>query len=186
MRTAICLALVLPFAGQAQAACPTAADMDTGVIFTLSDGGYELHKSTDEDWVQIYAYFGDGEASVLDFYHGLYLLTDLPVVDGFPLLAEMQTYATEAQLAEWAAPKPDAEWRNTTSGGGYAKSRGIEPFRLGDCTYEAFDVSLIYADDAGYQETYRYIPALKTGLLIASADETGVERYTYTGVRVQQ
>ncbi|KMW58846.1 hypothetical protein AIOL_003827 [Candidatus Rhodobacter oscarellae] len=181
------LAILAALAGTpALATCPTAADMTGGVVFTLQGGGTELHKVIRKDWVQIRATFPDGDASQLELFHGLYLSASVAIANGIPQLSEAFTYATETELQQWQPPRPDGAWDNATAGGGTAKSGPIQPVQLGDCVYNSFDVVLTYTNDEGYVETYRYLPALRTGLLVAAKDESGTQNYTYTDLRVSQ
>lgn len=181
MRT---IAALILMTGPAFAECPDASHMKTGVVFTLDDGGTELHRVTRPDWIQVFALFPEGDASLLDLYHGLYLKADVPVYGGVPQIGETLTYATEDQLRVWPAPVSNSTWSNETEGGGLAKSGDPKIIALGDCQYEAFDIEIVFADDLGYRETYRYLPELRTAMLVATSDSEGTEEYVYTRIHV--
>lgn len=180
---AILTAIGLCLSGATALACPTAADLKTGIFLTLDDGGTELHKQTRADWVQIFATFSDGEAALLDYYKGLYLHTDVPVVNGIPRLGETETYATLANIQKWTDPRPNAAWENPAPDGGTAKSSKARPFKVGGCTYPAFKIDMTFNDDPAYSETYQFLPTLGIALLTVSDDGVTKDRYKYTEIK---
>lgn len=165
--------------GTSALACPTANDMAKGAVFKTDEGGTEVHKAPGKDWVRIIATFADGEQSVLELDRGIYLATSTPVVNGKPLLRDREDYGSAFNLRKWADPAPSSKWRNDTADGGRASSGPLKTARIGKCRFQAFEVTIDFADES-YREVYLYLAELKTGLLIESDDGKSKERYKYT------
>lgn len=79
---AVSLAFSMFAATSAATDCPNAADMVTGVVLKTADGISELHRKTRPGWTRVKVDFGDGDGSVLEYRHGLYLQSSIPVEDG--------------------------------------------------------------------------------------------------------
>jgi len=156
--------------------------MKKGVVFTMDDGGTELHRIFAPDWVLITAAFPDGEGSLLETYHGLYLHSSTPIDKGVPQLGDKEVYSGRADIGQWKAPVPGQVWENDTATGGVAGSGDLEKITLGTCSYDAFKVRLKFKDDPKYQETYEYLPELGVGLLVSSTLDGDKETYNYVGV----
>ncbi|MEO1748091.1 MAG: hypothetical protein AAFR27_05630, partial [Pseudomonadota bacterium] len=91
--------LVIPFlfAPVAFAACPTAADMVKGVEVRTDFGNVEVHRRAGKDRTQVeVAFEGGAEGSLLDFLHGIYLLSAIPMVDGKALTDEAQYFGEKS------------------------------------------------------------------------------------------
>ncbi|MFN3209540.1 MAG: hypothetical protein ACE369_11180 [Roseovarius sp.] len=181
--TSLLTAAALTVAALPALACPGAADLEKGVVFETQDGTVETHRRVTEDMVIIRTEFGEGEGSILETRHGLYLGSSTPIEGGVVRMAEKEVFASHADLKLWDAPKPDTEWRNDSSGGGTAKAGPQGTIRLGPCAYAAFPVELTFNDDPDYVEQYQYLPDLGVGLLVASTTNEDEEHYTYTDVR---
>ena len=164
-------------------ACPGAEALETGVVFETRDGMTETHRRFAPELILIQTEFPDGSGSVLETRHGLYLASSTPIEGGVIRLAEKDVFASHADLELWQAPKPIAQWRNDSSGGGTAKSGALDTIRLGQCEYPAFPVELTFNDDPTYTELYQYLPGMGVGLLVASTTNDDEERYTYTDVK---
>ncbi|MEX0309234.1 MAG: hypothetical protein AB3N17_03215 [Tateyamaria sp.] len=170
-------------APMAFAECPTKADLTAGIEFTLDDGGTELHRVNRPDWVQVLAKFPNEETTLLDSYLGLYLFSSVPVVNNLPKLTDIFMYSNDADIAKWPYPAAGKTWTNPTETGGTAVAGDEKQFTLSDCTYTIFDISLTFAEDTTYTETFRYFPDLGTSLLVATKDDQGTERYQYVGIK---
>lgn len=184
LATALCYVIVAPMA---HAACPTPADMKTGIITKTDDGQIEVHKTVVKDMVQVEVTFGDGtgDGSIMQFGHGIYLRNVIPVEAGVLRVAQQEEYASDATLRSWSAPVPSANWSNPRPGGGAAQSGPMREMRVGTCTYDSFEVTLSFADDPNYTEVYSYIPSLGIGLLTEILEGNTRDIYRYTSIAKQ-
>ncbi|MEX0371648.1 MAG: hypothetical protein AB3N09_13530, partial [Tateyamaria sp.] len=154
------------------AACPTAANLKDGIVTRTSDGDVEVHRQTVPGIIQVDIRFGDGtgDGSVMQFGQGLYLRNIIPIESGVMQLGQQEKFASDATLRAWAKPVPSARWSNGRADGGTARSGPMRSYSLDGCTYDSFEVTLTFADDPTYTETYTYLPTLGIGLLIKSVD----------------
>ena len=167
-------------------ACPGAEALETGVVFETRDGMTETHRRFAPEQILIQTEFPDGSGSVLETRHGLYLASSTPIEDGVVRVGQKDVFASYADLEEWDEPRPDAEWRNDSSGGGTATSGPMTTIELGACAYPAFEIDQTFNDNPTYTERYHYLPEMGVGLLVASTLDGDVETYTYTGVRAAE
>ncbi len=176
--------LALATATPALATCPTIADLARGIVLQLDNGQVEVHKTVDRDMVQVDVRYNDGteDGSVMRFAHGLYLHSMIPIEDGVLKVGQQEEVASSATLRSWAAPVPSATWQNARSDGGTARSGAMKTLRLGSCSYDAFSVTLTFADDPTYTEVYSYLPALGIGLLVESTLGQDREKYRYVSI----
>lgn len=181
---AFALTATLHMTSAAGAACPTKADLANGIAMTLADGDIEIHRQVRPDWVQITVTFGDdtGDGSVMELYHGVYLMSVIPIENRVLKPGRIESYATMSDLQRWAEPVPARAWSNPTPTGGSAKSGPVETFKVGACNYSGFDMLIDFADDENYTETYRVLPDLGTALLVRSDDGETIETYVYTSI----
>lgn len=164
-------------------ACPQPDDMKRGVLFRLDDGGIEMHRVLDKDWVRVRARFAEGDEGELDYYHGIYLASDTPIENGKPQPSKRETFGSKANLRKWSKPQPQARWRNQTADGGRASSGTLKTVKVGACRFDAFEVTIDFAAEK-YREVYLYLQAFGTALLIESDDGKTKERYRYTAAGV--
>lgn len=165
-------------------ACPTPGDLKTGIIFQTKDGNVEQHKETAPNWVQIIATFSDGTGSVLEADRGIYMYSSIPLENGRPNLPDRLIFAKPNVLKAWPDPVPQARWENPGKGAGKAKSGRSKTTRVGDCTFNSFDVTIDFNDD-DYSETYSYLTDFGTALLIKTRAGDSTERYTYVSAKAQ-
>ncbi len=167
----------------AQAACPTGADLKNGILVKNSVGNTELHRRTTPNNIQITVTFDDGDGSVLDMLHGIYMVQAIDTEQGVLKLSTRVRLVSRAATRAWIAPKPNAQWRNPArKGGGSAQSGPVKQMKIGACQYNSIEVALRYSDDPTYWESYAYLPDLGIGLLVGSDDGTTRERYRYTAI----
>ena len=164
-------------------ACPTVADLQKGIETRTADGSVEVHREARPDWVTLQVTYPEGDGSVLELYHGIYLHSTIPLVGGLPQLGERDSYATSEELRGWPRPLPDASWNNTTPGGGKATSGPQSAVQLGDCSYASTQVEITYNDDEDYTETYAYLLDLGIALLIKTEASDGTDNYEYTSIK---
>ncbi|MEM6588300.1 MAG: hypothetical protein AAF641_07605 [Pseudomonadota bacterium] len=166
-------------------ACPTVDDLGRGIEFRLANGDVEVHKQLRPDWVTLTVTYSDGDGVLMEMYRGLYLQSMVPMESGLPQLGLRDDFATQAELLQWQAPQPDASWANQTPGGGQAVAGSMDSTMIAGCRYASFEVVIEFNDDAGYKETYDYLPDLGLGLLVKTDadDESGVETYSYISIK---
>ncbi len=167
-------------------ACPTIDDLGRGIEFRTANGDVEIHKQLRPDWMTLNVSFADGDGSLLEMYHGIYLLTVIPIEGGFPQPASRETYATVNELAQWDVPRPDATWENTTPGGGRAASGPLGTTMIAGCRYDSFEVVLQFNDDDTYKEVYTYLPELGVGLLVKTEASDRTDTYSYISVKAME
>ena len=176
--------LVLPFlsAPVALAACPTAADMAKGVEFRTERGDVEVHRRSGKDRTQVEITFEGGtEGSLLDFLHGIYFLSSIPMENGKALTGEALNFGKMSDAIAWQAPTPNAQW--VTQGVGAASITAGEPqtFQIGSCSLAAFEVKVDYEGEV-YQEVYIVLEDLGIGLMIQSTLDTDIENTSYVSI----
>ncbi|MEO0542420.1 MAG: hypothetical protein AAFY99_01270 [Pseudomonadota bacterium] len=177
--------LVLSFlsAPVALAACPTAADMVNGVEVMTDYGNVEVHRRAGNDRVQVEVTFEGGtEGSLLDFLHGIYLMSAIPMENGKALTGEAQNFGEMSDAIAWQAPAPNAQW--VTEGLGAASITAGEPetFQIGSCSLAAYEVKLDYEGE-DYQEVYMVLQDLGIGLMTQSTLDTDVENTSYVSIK---
>lgn len=164
-------------------ACPTIEDLGKGIEFRTADGDVELHRQLRPDWVTISVTFSDGDGSILEMFHGMYLQSVIPMESGLPQLGAREDYASSSDLAKWPRPMPGEAWVNPTAGGGRATAGPMETTMIAGCRYNSFEVVVTFADDDSYEETYDYLPDLGLGLLVKTKDPDLTETYSYISVQ---
>jgi hypothetical protein len=170
-------------ASVALAACPAASDLGNGIVLRTAGGNTELHRRAAEDMIRITVRFPDGDGSVLDMKHGIYMTRIVDIAQGVVKLGTAENLMSPRAMRQWPRPQRSASWTNTArDGGGAARSGGGKRVRIGGCGYTGFDVALRYADDPAYVETYTYLPELGIALLVASDDGQTRESYRYVSI----
>ena len=178
------VAITLLSASAAHAACPTAADLKTGIVAMTDDGQVEVHKIAAKDMIQVDIRYNDGtdDGAVMQFGHGIYLRNSIPIEDGVLQISAQEKFASDATLREWAEPEPTTVWYNNRDDGGAASSGPIYALRIGDCTYDSFDISMHFPDEPNYVEIYAYVPSLGIGLLTNIIEDGERDRYRYVSI----
>lgn len=176
-------ALLAAVTGSAlQAACPTGADLESGIVTRTADGNTEIHRRTRPDWIQIQVTFDDGDGSILELYHGLYLYALIPVAQGVLQPGGRDTFATLAALQQWEAPRADHAWSNGAEGGGQAVSGSLRNVTIGDCGFDGYDVTITFVGEPVYREVYTVLPGLGIALLVRTEEGAQVDNYSYTSI----
>jgi hypothetical protein len=170
----------------AAAACPDATDLAKGIEFRTSGGDVEVHRKLRPDWITISVIFPDGDGSVLEMYHGMYMLSAIPIEGGVPKPGQREDYADVSELTQWPRPTPDTSWTNTTPSGGIAVSGALETKMIAGCRYDSVQVDVQFADDPTYTETYAYLPELGLGLLVKTVASDGTDTYSYISVKASE
>jgi len=181
--------LILPAA--AQAVCPTAADLDRGILLYTLGGDTELFRRVSDDVVRS-TYLSGEEGSEALLGQGIYVLDNVALADG-EVLPETQIHfdfpMTSADMPE---PAPETDWTVdvTVEEAGYSErehqSYSFGPLTrigLGRCSYEMIQVRQTYSPDPYEVTDYvNWIPALGLSYLVQSSHAHGEDHYVYTAI----
>ena len=183
------LALVLPTV--APAACPTAGDLETGILFRTRDGATELFRRVSEDVVLSVYDSGNAQSRML-LGQGLYVLDNVGLAEG-ELLPETQVrFAYPMPAAEMPRPTPGGGWDVdvTVEEGGLTEPEhqsyafgAVTEVTLGECTFDMIPITQTYSPDP-YEVTdlVNWLPELGVSYLVQSSHAHGEDRYIYTSV----
>lgn len=185
-------ALVLfPLAAGAQD-CPTAADLDTGIRFTLTDGETEEFRRHEDGRIGAVFYRYGEPVTLVMLHRGLYL-SEVTDIEDFTLLTDGRTTYTHLLAADDLPPPlpgaqfdsdvtvtgPDGTLRETHS----HEFGQVTRLRLGDCGYRMMPVTVRYLPDPqGETDLLHWLPDLGVSLLVESRGDGGVDAYRYVGI----
>ena len=183
------IALALPTV--APAGCPTAADLDTGILFRTLDGDTELFRRVSED-VVLSTYDGGNAQSRVLLGQGLYVLDNVGLAEGEVLPEAQVRVSFPMPAAEMPRPTPGGDWAVDVivEEGGVSEpehqSYAFGPLTevaLGNCTFDMVPVVQTYSPDP-YEVTDRvnWLPELGVSYLVQSSHAHGEDRYIYTSV----
>ena len=183
------VALALPTV--APAVCPTAEDLDTGILFRTLDGDTELFRRVSEN-VVLSTYTSGSEESRILLGQGLYVLDNVGLAEG-ELLPETQVrFSYPMPAAEMPRPTPEGDWAvdvTVEEGGGSEPERQSYAFGpvteigLGKCTFDMIPVVQTYSPDPYEVTDYvNWLPELGVSYLVQSSHAHGEDRYIYTSV----
>lgn len=174
------LALALP--GFADAACPTAADLETtGVYIDYSDGTYVRYARLEPEIVGETTHAPEGVENYFSArYRGAFLLLDATLAGDGPDPETLLNFQPEAGAPELPAPKADMDWGGavvTRSADGEVVNKfrmrirgaGQESLHISGCDYDAMilKVEEVYEDGDSALEL-RYLPALDIAFVSAA------------------
>jgi len=176
-------------------ACPTAADLDTGIRFTVEGGASEVFRRVQPQVLEAVFRFADGGAVHNLLAKGVYLLEYVDLEDGEPVPDSRATYRFPMTPGAMPDPVPEDEWQVSAvrlEAGQVATERQVYRFgardsvRIGDCGYAMVPIAVTFPDDPdGLSDILHYLPDL--GLAYLARLEGGgapPEIYTYTGIEV--
>jgi hypothetical protein len=177
--SAVCLTL-LPSLGLA---CPTAQDLDRGIILNFESGDVEvISRKSDDVLLTIFTAHEGGTSHYL-LGKGFYLLQTVDIEDGRPVPHSQINYAFPVKPSDLPTPEPNLTLTQTVianSGGSLDTEKQdysfgpIEARTYGACSYDAIDVKIVYDYDEYWAETVTYFPALGLSYLsVNEYDESG-------------
>lgn len=179
----------------AQAACPTAADMSTGVRFVDTEGAVEVHTRLDAQRVQVDYISPDTPGAARSvMIHGVYAQWYGGVLDSGGLEpGSLSYFFREMPVDQMPVPEPgliatidqlfifdgslDEEVLRVSVG-------APEPWTLGDCTLTRLPVEIVteVPSDTIY-EFFGYLPELGTGVLTRyHREDATIQTYHYISV----
>lgn len=181
------------FAGPVAAACPTVADLDRGVSFTLSDGTKEVFRRLDRHKIESIWTDLDGSTTRNVLAKGIYLVDVGDVVNGklqsdgrsitkFPVSDAKLPGATPG--TKWTVnvvAKEDTGTINSKEEYVFGSERS---YTIGGCDYSAVPIKLTYLDlPRGNFDEYIWINELGVSVVIKESFGVGdVDTYRYTSV----
>lgn len=178
--------LAAPLLSSAALACPTGADLATGISIRFDDGALETYTALRDDLVRIEQGY-DGEASaVMDLALGVYLLSYMDVVNGSPDTGSRYTISYPGGIGGLQVPAPGQRWTAETvlmdSTGPYTETMTVawsQPFEqiIGACSYEAIEALIAYQGDDFYTEGLVFLPDLGVAYVSAYEDTSGRSEY---------
>jgi len=173
-------------------ACPTAADLDTGIRIYDRNGGSEVFRRLNSDVVEAIYTDEDGFASRTQLGQGLYLLEYTDLENGAVLKDSRETYVFAMSPRKMPQPQANTEWRADVV---LRSADGLQPetqtyrigpikaLKIGTCSYDAMEVTLTYAPGPdNEQEKFQFIPALGFSYITEFRDDAGVDKYRYTRI----
>lgn len=187
---ATCLALPAP----AALACPTLADLDKGIRFTVDGADTEVYRRVGPSMIEATYTTADGVVTRTLLAQGIYLVELVDIVDGKPDLAARTTYAFPGRAEDLALPSPGGQVAYDiviNNGGDFSPERQTYDFgpggliNFGACEYEMVEIQIRYSpgDDSLVDILY-YLPALQFSYFAGSDTSDGPNRYTYTNMEV--
>lgn len=191
-RLTSCIALIALSAGPALA-CPTGADMETGVTITFDDGGFETYRQLRDNLVRMERGYDGAQDSVMDLGLGTFVLSYMDAFDGMPDPSSRTTTAYPGGLASLKVPMAGDRWQATTTvfaGEPYAEEVSVawgdeRTVQIGACSYTAIDGIIAYESDTTIVEGIVYLTDLGIGYLEWFEDDQGREQYTATSITAE-
>ena len=166
-------------AGAAQASCPQAGDLDTGIRMVGSDGSSDTYLRQPGGLVR--GIYSDGGSSGSQYLlmRGIYMLEVFDTENGSPVAGSRSTYAYPVTAETAPMPTPGGRWDTlvTILDRGELKTNR-ESFVFGDatrvtfgaCGYEMLPITATYHDEDGFQERLHYLPELGFAYLAATQE----------------
>lgn len=184
-------ALTALLAPAAALACPTAADLPSGVMIDFDDNTTEHYLGLRDDLVRLERRYDGVTEAVMDLAHGVYVLTYMEIYDGAPDTSTRITTAYPGGLSSLTPPQAGERWEAATvvtnSDGPYTEQVTVawsEPteVQIGDCTYAALEGIIAYVSDEPLFEGITFLTDLGVGYVSWFEDGQGRESYTALGI----
>ncbi|MEL6958393.1 MAG: hypothetical protein AAGL89_05505 [Pseudomonadota bacterium] len=192
MRSALIAAALGAFA-QGAAACPTAADLASGIIVTEDNGIENLFQSVDDLIVAQSGTLQDGGRFRHLMVHGIHL-TEIARADPGESLSKALLFDYDIPLEDLPVPEPGGQWDLQTfvnvSGDRFPERYAsawsdLTPMTIGGCTYDVLTGKLAYISaDNTLLEVFYYVPELGFGLL-ETDEPNAVDPFTRTYIDIR-
>lgn len=183
--------ILLALPAQAQD-CPTAADLDTGIHFELTQGEAEEFRRYSDGRIASVFYQGGAPVTLLLLHKGLYL-SEVTDIEDFELqYASRTTYRYDLDPADLPLPILDGSFSATTqvteNGDNFMETHqyrfgASEIATFGDCAYRMIPIEVRYVPDPDNAKDFlHWLPDLGVSLLVRAEYDDGADVYTYTGI----
>jgi len=184
------LAVIFALPGPALA-CPTAADMQKGVVVAINDGTVEVHRSLANDLIVVDVTYPDGDIFQNTFLHGVFINTLSPVEGGVIQPTKAWTYQYQTSLPP-PAPNTQGSFRAKTGSlieGFFDEDTTytwgpMTTMQIGACRYQMIEGRFSFVTGRyRSNEVINYLPELGTSFLMEYSDDEG-ERDVYEYSRI--
>lgn len=175
-----------------RADCPTAADLDQGIIFKSDVKYAELFRKLPSGIIETINSEDGKPTSRTLIAKGVYLLELIELENTNPLPSTRTTYAFPDAAADLPDPQPNQTFETTVAVWDRGEIRSeqqiytsgaLTSVTLGDCTYEMFPVTVTYVDgDRSDKDMLHYLPALKVAYLAATTYDNSTDTYDYFSI----
>ncbi|UYV35889.1 hypothetical protein N4R57_12575 [Rhodobacteraceae bacterium D3-12] len=178
----------------AWAECPTATDLEKGIVFKSDVKYAELFRILPSGMIQTINSANGKATSRTLIAKGVYLLELIDLENNKPIPSTRTTYAFPGAPADLPDPKPNAKFELTVAvwdRGDIRKEQQIyaggalNSVTIGACTYDMFPINVTYID--GYntdKHLLHYLPALKVAYLAATTYDNSTDTYNYFSIEV--
>lgn len=191
MKPSLFSLLALPCAALAD--CPTAADLDRGILFHVAGGDTDLFRREGAETVRsVYRYAAEDAESHVLLGRGMYVLAYAEMQDGQPVPDGLMRYDFGRRPGDMPLPAPEGGWTadvEVTAAWGTEHELQIYSFgplsqvSFGGCLYDMIPVIQSYRPDPlETVEFVNWLPELGISYLTRITDRAGEERYDYTGI----
>jgi len=172
--------------------CPTANDMERGVVFYRTDGATEVHRTLPDGMSVVDVSYSDGSKDQNTFFYGVFINSLASVENGVVNLADAWVYAyrsippvpasnTSGKLTAQTGKKVDGLFREVQT----FKWGPLTNTTIGGCNYQLIEGQFNYEGrDYVAEELIHYLPELGTGLLMRYSDDSGADADIYEFNRV--
>ncbi|MBY5931769.1 hypothetical protein KUV51_02055 [Tateyamaria omphalii] len=188
------IACLLALPGTAMA-CPTSADLDTGVRFELASGEWETFRRISDAVIEATFYYEPGEATQVSLSQGIYILSIIEVESNALVPSTRETFTYPLRPGEMPDPAGGGGWNveaTLLSSGGL--DREVQSYTFGTsrrqgygaCFYEMIPITYRYRlegeEETGTDELH-YLPELGISYLAASRGNDYDDRYDYVSIK---
>jgi hypothetical protein len=190
----ICAGLMCPVAALAQ--CPTVADMQTGIRFSVDHTDSETFRTLGPGLVEAIYRYEDGYSVRSLLGQGVYLLELVDLVDGAPDISTRTTYGFPQNAEDLPVPQPGASLSfdvvmneaGSLNRDTQVYSVGSETVQVfGTCQYRMLPIEVRYPlMDETTVDLLHYLPELGLAYLAGGTYEDGSSVYTYHAIEAVQ
>lgn len=191
----LALTACLAFPATAGLACPTIADLDKGIRFTVDGVDTEVYRRVGPAMIEATYTTADGVVTRSMLAQGVYLVELVDMVDGKPDLPNRTTYAFPGRASDLALPTPGGQVAYDiviTNAGEFTPERQTYDFgsgaliNFGACEYEMIEIQIRYNDDDSLVDILYYLPELEFSYYAGSDTSDGSNRFTYSKMEAVQ
>lgn len=183
---------LLPTMGLAQ--CPTKADLEIGIRFTLDTGATESFRILPSGVTEAVFHKKGEFTNRVYLAQGVYLLELIDLENGAPVPDTRVAYSYAITPKDMPIPQPNGSYAITATvldGGEVRKEVQDHKFgppstiTFGNCQYDMFKIAITYpGDTANNKDILNYMPALGISYLAQSTYDGGTDIYNYNTIEI--